>query len=80
MNSEIIIVLREKRAKIDTELIYGNPLAKREKMLKKRTHFLGRILNLSFMRPNKGKCYGRDCGEKAKPYTMEDIINAKKGK
>lgn len=77
---KILRFVREKRARIDSELIYGTPSAKREMVLKKRTSLLGRLLNLSFVRPNKGKSYGRDYGERAKPYTREDIVNARKEK
>jgi len=72
--------LHELREMVDLERIFENPNDKRDLVLKRRSSFLGRLLNFSIMRPHKGKTYGRDFGPKAKPYTREDIIKARKEK
>ena len=79
LSKKLMIPLHEARAKADVERVYGNPTPKRDLTLKRRSLLIGRLLNLSIVRPHKGKILGRDFG-KIEPYARQDIINARKVK
>ena len=69
------IWVHEKRAKIDSERIYGNPGPVRDKWLSLQSRLLGKIFNMPINRPNKGKIIKTN-----EHFDVNQIIKAKKGK